>query len=453
MGGHKADNSAPLKDLASLLEPSSLVLVGTAAAVVSLAAHRALHHERECRMQRFRGGGGDHATITIDGRQALFVPMAASCSLLCIFYFFSSVAQIMTAFAAYASGTSLVFTLDPVAQYLDELLLQKGAGPWVVSLWGRRVRRDTATLAALAATVVLTWLISGHWLLNNALGVFLCIAFVSHIRLPNIKVCTLLLGALYIYDAFWVFYSERWFGSNVMVAVASKRVANPMRVAAKSLHLPVPRAVATRLDLPVKLLFPAHLFAPGGLGGGAEGEYVMLGLGDVAAPGMLVALALMLDKRRDLKGKAEDVEDQGGGPQGPRLPTTVGAMPGTLRSSPEDLLGAGGYYPRSGSASWRGAAACARELVAASGRGYLGWALGGYVFGLVVALSAGLLSHEPQPALFYIVPCSLLPVVAAGWRRGELRELWDGPAPHPPAAGAEGGGARGHAALSHDHGM
>mmetsp|Transcript_54761 Transcript_54761/g.173938 ORF Transcript_54761/g.173938 Transcript_54761/m.173938 type:complete len:180 (+) Transcript_54761:90-629(+) len=179
----------------------------------------------------------------------------------------------------------------------------------------------------------------------------------------------------------------------------------------------------------------------------------MLGLGDVAAPGMLVALALMLDKRRDLKGKAEDVEDQGGGPQGPRLPTTVGAMPGTLRSSPEDLLGAGGYYPRSGSASWRGAAACARELVAASGRGYLGWALGGYVFGLVVALSAGLLSHEPQPALFYIVPCSLLPVVAAGWRRGELRELWDGPAPHPPAAGAEGGGARGHAALSHDHGM
>ena len=48
--------------------------------------------------------------------QALFAPMAASCSLLLIFYFFSTVAQIMTAFAAYASGTSLVFALDPVAQ-------------------------------------------------------------------------------------------------------------------------------------------------------------------------------------------------------------------------------------------------------------------------------------------------------------------------------------------------
>ena len=51
---------------------------------------------------------------------------------------------------------------------LDELILQKGSGPIVLSLGsGWRVRRDTAALAALAGGVVLAWLISGHWILNN----------------------------------------------------------------------------------------------------------------------------------------------------------------------------------------------------------------------------------------------------------------------------------------------
>jgi len=32
-----------------------------------------------------------------------------------------------------------------------------------------------------------------------------------------------------------------------------------------------------------------------------------------------------------------------------------------------------------------------------------------------------------QPALLYLVPCCLGTMAFMGWRRGELKDLWDGP--------------------------
>jgi len=31
-------------------------------------------------------------------------------------------------------------------------------------------------------------MVTGHWILHDALGVGLCVTYVSHIRLPNLKV-------------------------------------------------------------------------------------------------------------------------------------------------------------------------------------------------------------------------------------------------------------------------
>ena len=72
-------------------------------------------------------------------------------------------------------------------------------------------------LGLLSAGIVFSWLISGHWILNDVLGAALCITFTSYVRLPNLKVCTVLLLCLFTYDIFWVFLSERFFGENVMV--------------------------------------------------------------------------------------------------------------------------------------------------------------------------------------------------------------------------------------------
>lgn len=53
----------------------------------------------------------------------------------------------------------------------------------------------------------------------TAMGMGLCVAFIAFVRLPSLKVSTLLLTGLLIYDVFWVFFSSYIFNTNVMVKV------------------------------------------------------------------------------------------------------------------------------------------------------------------------------------------------------------------------------------------
>ena len=65
-------------------------------------------------------------------------------------------------------------------------------------------------------------LLTGHWLLMDAMGIGLCVAFIAFVRLPSLKVSTLLLSGLLLYDVFWVFFSKYFFNANVMVRVATR---------------------------------------------------------------------------------------------------------------------------------------------------------------------------------------------------------------------------------------
>jgi len=73
----------------------------------------------------------------------------------------------------------------------------------------------------------------------------------------------ILLGGLFFYDVFWVFYTD------VMVTVAQS------------------------FDAPIKLMFPQDL-----LENGFHGKHhAMLGLGDIVVPGIFIALLLRYDMR------------------------------------------------------------------------------------------------------------------------------------------------------------
>ena len=86
------------------------------------------------------------------------------------------------------------------------------------------------------------------------MGVSLCVCFISFVRLPSLKVSTLLLTGLLIYDVFWVFFSSYIFNSNVMVKVATKSAENPVGILSKKLHLNnyVYSKEAPKLSLPGK---------------------------------------------------------------------------------------------------------------------------------------------------------------------------------------------------------
>ncbi|KAF8380242.1 hypothetical protein HHK36_027725 [Tetracentron sinense] len=330
----------PLWKLAYLLDPAPLTLILTAVAVTFGSAFRALNYGKE--MERNRDLS--EASITLDRSQALMMPVMSSCSLLLMFYLFSSVSQFLTAFVAVASASSLFFWLSPYIMYVKS---QFGlVDPFVSRCCSKSFTRTQGILAIVCTGIVAAWLVSGHWVLNNLLGISICIAFVSH----------------------------RFFGANVMVSVATQQASNPVHTVANSLNLPGLQLITKKLELPVKIVFPRNFMS--GVVSGNSADFIMLGLGDMAIPAMLLALVLCFDHQKS-------------------------------RDSMNPL-----------------------DMSYSKGHKYIWYALPGYAIGLVAALSAGILTHSPQPALLYLVPSTLGPVILMSWIRKEFTELWEGTKPN-----------------------
>lgn len=263
----------PLWSLLYLLEPAPVTLILTAVAVTFGSASRSLTYEKE--MERNRDLAD--ASITIDQSQALMIPVLSSFSLLLMFYLFSSFSQLITAFTVVAAASSLFFCVSPCVSYLRAKFGL--ADPFLSQCCSKSFTRLEIVLLVACSITVLAWLVSGHWILNNILGISICVAFVSHVRLPNIKICAILLVCLFVYDIFWVFFSERLFGANVMVSVATQQASNPVHTVADSLSLPGLEMITKKLELPVKIIFPRNLL--GGLIGNNGSDFMMLGLGDM----------------------------------------------------------------------------------------------------------------------------------------------------------------------------
>ena len=69
--------------------------------------------------------------------------------------------------------------------------------------------------------------LSYAWVLQDILGIAFCISLIRNIRLPNLKVCTILLVLLLIYDIFFVFITPLFSaGKSVMVEVATGTCLN-----------------------------------------------------------------------------------------------------------------------------------------------------------------------------------------------------------------------------------
>merc|ERR1712176_737862 len=115
----------------------------------------------------------------------------------------------------------------------------------------------------------------------------------------------------------------------------------------------------------------------------------LLGLGDIVLPGLLLSFAARYDTAKRILGII-----RGGN----------GSL--TSYTCPEqNLCGecnfcSGGYFP---------------PLIVA------------YACGLFMANTAVYVMEMGQPALLYLVPACLGTICFLGWRRNELRSLWDGP--------------------------
>jgi len=143
-----------------------------------------------------------------------------------------------------------------------------------------------------AAAIGLWWFFARFeyysWVLQNMLGMAMCMSFLSVIRLPSLKVATILLLAVFIYDIFFVFITPYIFNKSVMVEVAQGGPRSSSGTPTGFCdRYPDDSKCDPDEEMPILLKAPRLLAYDGG--------YALLGLGDIVLPGLLLVFALRID--------------------------------------------------------------------------------------------------------------------------------------------------------------
>lgn len=280
----------------------------------------------------------------------------------------------------------------------------------------------------------------GNHTVNNFLATMIAADFLSLVGLGSFAAAGSLLLGLLCYDAFWVFGSGYVFGdgtadSNVMMAVAT----------------------SDAFQGPFRLLFPRFEdpLNPQPIG---SLPFSLLGLGDVAVPGLLACLALRYDASRatDMRGRAtaaaaafmsafddawaeaDATESERTGDVTRRARSLDDSVADRAARAAEeafdgaaDALGDTTSGPPSGGNGVRGAGGRGRvprvqNMVvprSMGGRAFFSATLAGYAAGLSFACYVNVVTGEGQPALVYLVPATLGAVAYTATRRGEFGRL------------------------------
>ncbi|XP_076356547.1 signal peptide peptidase-like 2B isoform X5 [Tachypleus tridentatus] len=200
---------------------------------------------------------------------AVFV-LCMGAMLLLLNFFFDYLVYFIISLFVLASTISLYSCLEPCVKRLSigtcrlppvNILCFKGA-----------LQVYQVVVFLFAAALAVFWVIirneSYSWILQDILGTAFNINMLKSVRLPNLKICTLLLILLFLYDIFFVFVTPFLTvkGESIMVKVATGGSSQEM--------------------LPMVLRVPHFNFDPMSV---CYKQYSLLGFGDILAPGLLVA--------------------------------------------------------------------------------------------------------------------------------------------------------------------
>jgi signal peptide peptidase-like 2B len=340
------------------------------------------------------------ATSSAHGEQSLELTAAhalgfiimASTSLLVLFYFkIYGIVKVM-----YALGCSKAVSTILFHPLTNCVFLKTGIVNKIVIRTGTEDFGDVTLVDIVSHvagyTIGFVWLyialtvrhaetVTFFWITQDVFGACMCIMFLQVIKLNSMRVASILLSVAFFYDIFFVFISPLIFSKSVMMDVATSGgppTADPLWCE----KYPDDKNCQGGDPLPMLLTIPRLLDYQGGSS--------LLGLGDIVLPGLLLSFAARYDASKSLLG-------------------VMGGGHGNLNSSyacPERKL--------------------CYNCTLCSG-GYFWPAVLAYAVGLCMANMAVYLMEMGQPALLYLVPCCLGTVLGMGYRRNEVKELWDGP--------------------------
>ncbi|XP_031553969.1 signal peptide peptidase-like 2B [Actinia tenebrosa] len=196
--------------------------------------------------------------------------------LLLLFYFYKYLVVVIIVLFVLASCNGLFECLTPIVLRLP--LGSCKVPPNKLPIFKHEPQVRLIVLALFCMAIAIWWGIERNasyaWILQDILGIAFCISLIKNIRLPNLKVCVILLVLLLIYDIFFVFITPLFSasGKSVMVEVATggdHKEQLPM-------VLKIPRLTKSVLSVCVR-------------------PYSLLGFGDILVPGLYVGFCHSFD--------------------------------------------------------------------------------------------------------------------------------------------------------------
>lgn len=235
------------------------------------------------------GGQEEELSVQVSPLLVLFF-VCCMCSMLVLLYFFFNqlVYVIMTMFCV-ASSLAMYSCLEPIvmASYqipcLPVLRLPR------CNLYLCILQLELRQLLLLVASIgtAATWFVfrksDWSWVIQDLLGIMFSINMLKVLRLPSLKICTILLSALFFYDIFFVFITPLFMegGKSVMVEVATGHSSDE--------QLPMVLRVPHLSTDPSRVCY--------------VNTYSLLGFGDILVPGLLLSFAHSYDLLTGIKYK------------------------------------------------------------------------------------------------------------------------------------------------------
>ncbi|MCJ1248255.1 hypothetical protein MMC30_005472 [Trapelia coarctata] len=253
-------------------------------------------------------------------------------------------------------------------------------------------------LFAIAAVLYFN-LVDKPWWLTNLLGFSFSYSALQLMSPTTFWTGTLVLTSLFFYDIYFVFFT------------------------------PLMITVATKLDIPVKLLFPRPLGADEDP---AKKAMSMLGLGDIVLPGIMIGLALRFDlylyylkKQRLTKQVSPEVPEVGLTKEKTQASKddTKSDVPDSAKAIVKAIYtsATGGWGER----FWLGQKHSACTEGGSFPKTYFHASVTGYIIGMFCTLGVMHVFQHGQPALLYLVPGVLFSLWGTALLRGDLKTMWE----------------------------
>ena len=290
-------------------------------------------------------------------------------------------------FYAFALPTSMRTLLWKLRRDLKQKHLVKAYMRDIADIQAKLTVVNVFSAFVGVATIIYVNTVSKHWILTNLQGFAVSYAALQLMSPTTFATGSLILGALFCYDIWAVFFT-------------------PLMV-----------TVAKNLDQPIKLVFPR----PDVPGKTPEEppvqSFSMLGLGDIVLPGIMIGLALRFDLylyylRKQMKAQKAANESDG-----------QATNQDTVEKAP--YVSVTGHWGDRFWTYWLPASLLPPQLRSSFPKPYFTSSMIGYVTGMLTTLGVMSVFQHAQPALLYLVPGVLISLWGTALLRGELKEMWE----------------------------